>query len=279
MRERDPGGRETGGRETGDQFRYGDVMPSEPVRGASAVDVLPGDAADALFFHQDQLAGAAIPLRWNTRSEGCCGPEARFGPNVMCHGCGAWVMFYNETCYSPRFFAARPSEVETREVDPAAAGQVDTAERSKKHWANVALSLPGVVSWKRLVEELVEDAQPLLEARGGRFEVCPPRDEDVARIDRAKALEAARHLLEHALEVAGGPFELRAGVGGAEARIELRCRAPLAPNAVEGIPSIAHRCAREQSGQITTWRFPDGDLVFTLTLAAPPIPLKPVRAG
>lgn len=100
-------------------FRYGArIRPGSQAR-PTAVDVLPGDARDAYFLSAGVLDQAATPLTWDTSSEGCCGPEACRGPNVLCHGCGSWALFYNETCYSPTFFAGRPTEVELRECDPA----------------------------------------------------------------------------------------------------------------------------------------------------------------
>lgn len=100
-------------------FRFGrTIAPSQRAR-PTQVDVIPGErevVEAACFFPQDSLAGSALPLRWDTKSEGCCGPEATGGPNVLCHGCGCWALFYNETCYSPTFFAGRPTEVELRPV-------------------------------------------------------------------------------------------------------------------------------------------------------------------
>lgn len=258
-------------------FRYGaTIRPGSSTR-PSPVDVLPGEAREAYFLSAGVLDGAATPLTWDTRSEGCCGPEARGGPNVLCHGCGAWALFYNETCYSPTFFAGRPTEVELRECDPAERYSRPAPEHDKEHWRRVALEQPGVVDLSEVVDRVLEQVRPDFDRAGKSLEIGTLRG-GAARIDPEDTFHAARLLLDHALEVAGGA-SLDATVQGRGVSMRIVCGSPVRSDAEETIPEEARRRARALGGQIHPWRFPDGDFQMVLEIPRDPIPLKPVRAG
>lgn len=258
-------------------FRYGrSIAPGTEMR-PTQVDVLPGDAQvtdNAVFFSLAELDGAAIPLTWNTSSEGCCGPEARAGANVMCHGCGSWALFFNETCYSPSFYAGRPEEVELRECDLAARHSRPEPARDKEHWQRVALEQPGVVDLSDVMERVLAHLAPRF-AEAGKLLDTGWVGGGAVRIDPEITFETVCLLLEHALEVAGG-VRLDSNVLGRGVSIRVLCHAPVRSDAEATVPSKANHLARALGGEIHPWRFPDGDFQLVLEIPRKPIPLKPV---
>lgn len=256
-------------------FRYGhSIQPSGGKGWLAPIEVVPGDAANAIYFSSGDLASAALPHRY--KSAGCCGPEARHGPNLLCHGCGAWALLYNESCYSRHFVAGRLDEIELRPLGaPCPPTRDDGFARDEEHWTRVALEQPGVCAWRDVFDRLILRFLPRFAEAGRGLELWPTHPSEVVKADGETIFEILSIVLEHALEVCRGKVELRLGGHAYQKMVILVCRDAMPEASESRLPAAAHRLA-ESLGADLSERREFRNLDITLTVPSEPIPLKPV---